>query len=128
MLSSFFQGMLISPSIIGSSSCWSKVVMCSENSSRKTQIGVPFFVELGGLYISENMFVLDLIFNCTISDSKDSYFCDFNYFISSFSSYIQARPPPFLFSLSYDSIWWPCIFRFAFMYCRSSFFFKSKPQ
>ena len=49
MLSSLFQGMLISPSIIGSSSCWSKVVMCSENSSRKTLIGVPFFVELGGL-------------------------------------------------------------------------------
>ena len=33
----------------------------------------------------KNRFVLDLILNCTTSDSKDSYFCDFNDFILSFS-------------------------------------------
>ena len=49
MLSSLFLGMFISPSIIGSPFCWSNVVLCSENSSRKILIGVPFFVELGGL-------------------------------------------------------------------------------
>ena len=61
----------------GSSCCWSRVVKCSVNSSQEDSNWNFMFVELGGLYISEKMFVLDLIFTCTVSSSKDSYFCDF---------------------------------------------------